>query len=59
MPDITMCEDAECPFAKSCYRFTAEPSRRQSYFTKSPREVNPDGETDCGHRIFHPEQPST
>lgn len=37
MADITMCEDKECPFKETCYRFTATPSEyRQSYFKNSP-----------------------
>ena len=24
MPDISMCENQDCPFNTSCYRFTAE-----------------------------------
>lgn len=32
MPDITICENKECPKRKSCYRFTAKPGLLQSYF---------------------------
>jgi len=45
MPDITMCEDKECPMKNKCYRFTAVPSMRQSYFEESPREGN-----DCKYK---------
>ncbi len=39
MPDITMCEDRDCPKRKECYRFNAKPSEfRQSWFTESPRK---------------------
>ena len=31
MPDITMCTNTTCERRQSCYRFTAEPSVRQSY----------------------------
>lgn len=32
MSDIAMCENQECPFNTSCYRFTAEANPyRQSY----------------------------
>lgn len=32
MPDIAKCENQDCPFNTSCYRFTAEPSKYgQSY----------------------------
>ena len=37
MPDITMCKDSECPKSETCYRFTAKPWERQSYFATSPR----------------------
>jgi len=37
MPDITKCEDKDCPLKESCYRFTAKPSEyRQSYFVETP-----------------------
>jgi hypothetical protein len=26
MPDISMCQNEECPLKKKCYRFTAKPS---------------------------------
>lgn len=33
MPDISMCQNKECPLSKKCYRFLAEPNPyRQSYF---------------------------
>jgi hypothetical protein len=39
MPDITMCNDKECPRNKKCYRFTATPTPHwQSYFWESPRK---------------------
>jgi len=41
MPDITMCSGEECPLKESCYRYTAKPSRYQSYFFEPPIE---DGE---------------
>jgi hypothetical protein len=36
MPDITMCNGNYCELAKTCYRYKAEPSERQSYFVKEP-----------------------
>lgn len=30
-PDLTMCADAECPSRKSCFRYMAVASPRQSY----------------------------
>lgn len=26
MPDISMCENQECPLKEKCYRYTAKPS---------------------------------
>lgn len=44
-PDITMCDDKECPLKETCYRFKATPSEfRQSYFSESPRK-----EDKCDH----------
>ena len=41
MPDITMCNDIDCPQRGSCYRFLAEPNPyRQSYFALSPRKMD-------------------
>ncbi|MDD4070065.1 MAG: hypothetical protein PHF05_06400 [Candidatus Izemoplasmatales bacterium] len=40
MPDITMCEDKECPNKDKCYRYLAESSDYQSYFTETPRVDN-------------------
>ena len=36
MPDITKCKGEGCEAKNTCYRFTATPSMRQSYFTESP-----------------------
>lgn len=36
MPDITMCKGEGCESKYTCYRFTAEPGSRQSYFKGSP-----------------------
>lgn len=36
MPDITMCENKDCPLKQSCYRYTAIPSRYQSYANFAP-----------------------
>ena len=38
MPDITMCNGKRCEMREICYRYTATPSRYQSYFTDSPNE---------------------
>ncbi len=46
MPDITMCEGDGCETKNTCYRFTAIPSMRQSYFTESPIVNN-----GCGYYI--------
>ena len=31
MPDISMCQDTQCPSREECYRFTAKPSQPQYY----------------------------
>jgi hypothetical protein len=31
MPDITMCDNWNCPSQNECYRFIAEPDMYQSY----------------------------
>ena len=36
MPDITMCSGERCPLKQICYRHTAKPSERQSYFAQAP-----------------------
>ena len=38
MPDITMCKGEGCEARVTCYRFTAKPSKYQSYFNESPAE---------------------
>lgn len=39
MPDITMCPGDKCPRKSDCYRATATPSERQSYFAWAPFRV--------------------
>lgn len=46
MPDITMCKNKDCPLKDKCYRFTAEPSMRQFYFTENPSRINK-GKFEC------------
>lgn len=36
MPDITMCSGENCLVKQNCYRYTAKPNLRQSYFLKPP-----------------------
>jgi len=36
MADISMCSGFECPLRDTCYRYTAKPSERQSWFIKPP-----------------------
>ena len=36
MPDISMCQNVDCPFHESCYRFNATPSDYQSYADFAP-----------------------
>lgn len=41
-PDISMCTGDKCPTRETCYRYTAKPSPRQSYFVDPP--IGADGE---------------
>lgn len=50
MPDITMCSGEGCPKKEQCYRFTARPDQRQSYFAKPP--INDRGE--CSYFLPDP-----
>jgi len=36
MPDISMCANNDCPVRRSCYRFMAKPSMRQSWAAFEP-----------------------
>lgn len=36
MPDIAMCEGAECPIKENCWRYMAPADRWQSYFGTPP-----------------------
>lgn len=38
IPDITMCRNEECSKKEKCYRYTAIPSRIQSFFSPYPDE---------------------
>ena len=41
MPDISMCMNAACKLHETCYRFTATPSKWQSYSKfEDPEEEN-------------------
>jgi hypothetical protein len=48
MPDITMCNDKECPMAAKCYRNQFNGTKlsefRQSWFAESPRKGD-----ECDH----------
>ena len=47
MADITMCRGEHCPRAAKCYRHTATPSERQSWFTVAPGEFHTPWEFSC------------
>lgn len=36
MPDISMCDNADCPSCTLCWRFMAKPSAYQSYSNFQP-----------------------
>jgi hypothetical protein len=48
MPDITMCSGDGCPLKDECFRYTATPSPRQSYFVKAPFKKE-NGKVMCDH----------
>lgn len=50
MPDITMCKNETCKKKEDCYRFTATPSRFQSY---SNFQYGKDGECDDFWKIHN------
>jgi len=50
MADITKCQDEECSMKKTCYRYTAKASDRQSYFIESPRRKKLTG-YDCDYYL--------
>jgi hypothetical protein len=39
MPDISMCKGEDCPLKETCYRYTAESSDYQAYFTEVPYDT--------------------
>lgn len=43
MPDITMCQNEECPLKDKCYRHEAKPDEMQSYFI----DMKPDEKGEC------------
>lgn len=51
MPDITMCENFECPLRKICYRYRAVPSDYQSFsfFTPQIRQSSEFGAYWCDY----------
>lgn len=38
--DISKCKGGSCPLRLNCYRYTAEESELQSYFTEPPYKMN-------------------
>jgi len=40
MPDITMCPGETCSKKYQCYRFSATPDEKQSYFAEVPVDWN-------------------
>lgn len=48
MPDISMCNNATCPFKEQCYRFTAKPSNWQSYADFKPH-TNENEDMECDY----------
>jgi hypothetical protein len=38
MPDITKCNNEECPKKDTCYRYTSKPDEMQSYSKFKPND---------------------
>ena len=51
MPDMTMCKGEDCEARVTCYRFTATPSKHQSYFMGTP-DINGGCEYYINHKSF-------
>ena len=51
MADITMCDNQECRFRATCYRFRAIPSDYQSYAIFNEGESDNPDEVTCEHYI--------
>lgn len=45
MPDISKCNNYQCPSKEQCYRFTSEPNTYQTYADFKPEE----GEDKCNY----------
>ena len=43
MPDITMCQNKECPLKDTCYRHEAKPNEMQPFFV----DMKPDENGEC------------
>jgi hypothetical protein len=51
MPDISMCPGINCVIQLTCWRFIAQPSERQTYFTETPEFENDEDNksNDCSY----------
>lgn len=43
MPDITKCNNEECPKKDTCYRYTSKPNEMQSFFV----DMKPNEKGEC------------
>ena len=48
MPDISMCDNSQCPLAKKCYRST-QSGTKPSEFRQSFSSFKYDAESGCGY----------
>ena len=58
MPDIAMCKGGECTIKESCYRYTAEPGSRQTYFGCPPYKEKMGG-TACEYYWYNRKEEMT
>jgi hypothetical protein len=52
MPDISLCKNENCLQKKTCYRFTAVPSRYQQVYG----DFKPDETGKCEYHIYKPKK---
>lgn len=56
MPDISMCQNNDCPLRESCYRFTATPDKYMQSYSDFEFTIK-DGITECNNYL--PVKPKT
>lgn len=52
MPDISMCKNERCLQKKTCYRYTAVPSKYQQVYG----DFKPDAKGKCDYYMYRPKK---